>query len=70
MLTVPITCGQPLASTPESVVLGIRCDECGGEGSIPSGAGGEGTRRCPICHGDGELVTAVLTLEQFRALAV
>ncbi|HEX8745159.1 MAG TPA: hypothetical protein VF712_18685 [Thermoleophilaceae bacterium] len=64
------TSGQPAAAKSQSVVLGIRCDECGGEGSIPSGPANAYARRCPICRGEGELVTAVLTLEQFRALVV
>ena len=53
----------------ELVLVGVRCDECGGEGSIPAGRGRRRHPRCcPICRGEGEL-TAQLTLAEFRELA-
>ena len=51
----------------EHVLLGIRCDECGGEGSVHTGRRGTRSRRCPMCHGEGELV-ARLTMMDFRSL--
>ncbi len=60
---------QPVPVPTATIVIGIRCDECGGEGSIPTGSNRSRIRRCPVCRGEGELASAALTLEQVRALA-
>ena len=61
----------------EEVELGVRCDECGGDGAVPVRRRGRRgahaalthrSRRCPVCFGEGEVIS-VLTLTEFSALA-
>lgn len=47
----------------ELVVIGLPCDECGGEGELPSRAGTQ--TACWLCSGEGETRDA-LTLAEFR----
>jgi DnaJ-class molecular chaperone len=49
------------------IVVGRRCDECGGDRNIPRSGRRRGTRTCPVCRGKGEFVE-VLTLTRFREL--
>lgn len=65
------TTGQRTPGEDARVIeLGVRCDECGGEGSIPAGRPRRALsmRRCPVCRGEGELIERVRMCE-FRALA-
>jgi hypothetical protein len=57
---------EPVAAT---VQIGLRCDECGGEGRIPVGRGRQRrARTCTVCVGTGEL-REMLSLPAFRELA-
>lgn len=49
--------------TEELVELGFDCDECGGEGEVPSGT-------CPMCHGEGLTGRWLLSLAEFREVAL
>jgi hypothetical protein len=51
----------------EPVTVTMRCDECGGEGTIPLGPETARQRQCPRCRGAGTL-RGQLSLDEFRAL--